>query len=264
LPLLDFLKLPEAKKIKDLDAPSATIKHGEIIKRKDFLKKVYADFYREFRYVAMARGTVVELGSGSGFVKEIYPNIITSDVMPLPNTDMTFSALKMPFDNDAVDAFVMVDVLHHLVDIEKFFREAERTLVKGGRIVMVEPAETLLGIFIYMFVHHEKSSSYSTWKLYDRSGNVLKDGAKPLSCSNPGAPYHIFVLESEYFRKKFPQLRIRSVRFHTPFAYILSGGLSMRQLAPNFTYYFVRFIEWLLSPLNKYLGMFMTVELEKK
>ncbi|MBU0662745.1 MAG: class I SAM-dependent methyltransferase [Candidatus Diapherotrites archaeon] len=260
---LDFLRMNEAKNIKDLDAPEATAVHARILMKKKFLRNIYRKFYHEFDRVSNS-GLVVELGSGGGFIKEVHPDFLTSDIMALPNTDLTFSALDMPFEKNTVSALVMVDALHHFVDADKFFHEANRVLKKGGKIIMVEPAQTLLGLFIYMFIHHEKTSSYHTWKLLDDKGEVVKDGLKPLSCSNPSAPTSIFFTEREFFEKQFPKLRIKSIRLHTPFAYILSGGLSMKQLAPDFTYGFVSFFEWLASPLNKYLAMFMTVELEKK
>ena len=76
-------------------------------------------------------------------------------------------------------------------------------------------------------------------------------------------PYIIFQRDIQQFRKEFPDLKIRSIRFHTPFKYLISGGLSFRQLLPPLTYPLVDFLEWLLTPLNRYLGMFMTIELEK-
>ena len=56
---------------------------------------------------------------------------------------------------------------------------------------------------------------------------------------------------------------LKNILKHTPLLYLLSGGVSLRQLLPSFTYGAVRLLEALLKPLNPYGGMFMTVEIEK-
>ncbi len=44
---------------------------------------------------------------------------------------------------------------------------------------------------------------------------------------------------------------------------VLSGGLTLCQLVPSFSYTLIKAIEYTLSPLNDWLGMFQTIELEK-
>ncbi len=107
---IDWLKLPETMGIEDLDDPATTLLHAEIIQKKPFLKKLYIDFYRQFeKAVSDSKNKVlVELGSGGGFIKEVINNVITSDVLELPNVDKVFSALDMPFEEASVDAFFYV------------------------------------------------------------------------------------------------------------------------------------------------------------
>ena len=62
----------------------------------------------------------------------------------------------MPFENTSVDVFFMFDVLHHIGEPRKFFAEADRCLAPAGRIVMIEPANNLLGMFMTVII--EKSS----------------------------------------------------------------------------------------------------------
>jgi SAM-dependent methyltransferase len=83
------------------------------------------------------------------FLKEIYPSVITSDIMPLSVCDMQFSAHEMPFENNSLKAIFMLNVLHHIPDNEQFLQEAQRTLQKGGFIYMIEPANTFFSRFIY-------------------------------------------------------------------------------------------------------------------
>jgi hypothetical protein len=76
-------------------------------------------------------------------------------------------------------------------------------------------------------------------------------------------PWIIFERDIHSFKSEFPEFRICSLRKHTPFRYLVSGGLSVKQLLPSWSYKSVSFIEWLLSPLSMYLGLFETIELEK-
>ena len=254
--MIQWLKLPEVKGIEDLDDPAVTLLHGRIIQRKVFLKRTYIDFYQQFaKTVPDSEGKVlVELGSGGGFIKEVISNVITSDILELPNVDKVFSAVEMPFERDGVDAFFMIDVLHHIADPRAFFAEALRCLKVGGKIVMIEPANTLFSRFIYKSFHHEAFDTQSCWELG-------KGG--PVSHGNGALPWIIFSRDRKIFEEEFPCLRIVRMHNHTPLRYLLSGGLTLRQLLPSFTYPAAKAMECALSPLKNILGMFQTIEIEK-
>jgi len=254
--IIQWLKLPEARDIEDLDDPAVTLLHGQIIQRKPFLKKTYIDFYQQFaKAVPDPQGkTLVELGSGGGFIKDVIGSAITSDILELPNVDKVFSAVEMPFEQESVDAFFMIDVLHHIADPRAFFTEAMRCLKVAGKIVMIEPANTLFSRFIYKNFHHEAFDTKSNWELG-------KGG--PLSHGNGALPWIIFSRDRNVFSEEFPSFRIVRMHNHTPLRYLLSGGLTLRQLLPSFAYPAVKAIECVLSPLKNILGMFQTIEIEK-
>ena len=46
---MKIFRLPEAEKITDLNNPSTIEVHKNIIKNKMFLKRIYIDFYNEFK-----------------------------------------------------------------------------------------------------------------------------------------------------------------------------------------------------------------------
>jgi SAM-dependent methyltransferase len=254
--VIEWLKLPGTSCIKDLDDPATTLLHAEIVRKKPFLRKVYIDFYKQFQKLVSdpEKKVLVELGSGGGFIKEVIPNMITSDILELPNVDRVFSALSMPFGQASVDAFFMIDVFHHITDPRAFFKEALRCLKVGGIVVMIEPANTLWSRFIYKNFHHELFDTQAKWGL-EESG--------PLSHGNGALPWIIFSRDRKIFESEFLSLRIVSMRNHTPLRYLLSGGLTLRQLAPSFSYPLIKAIEYVLFPANNWLGMFHTVELEK-
>ncbi len=270
---IEWLKLPETMGIEDLDDPATTLLHAEIIQKKPFLKKLYVDFYKQFKKAVpdSKNKVLVELGSGGGFIKEVISNVITSDVLELPNVDKVFSALDMPFEQASVDAFFMFNVLHHIADPRAFFREALRCLKVCGRIVMIEPANTLWSSFIYKNFHHEAFDTQAPeWccrgqakrELGPRKAGSLQESG-PLSGGNGAVAWIIFWRDRKIFESEFPSLRIVRIRNHTPLRYLLSGGLTLRQLVPSFSYPAVKAIEYTLPPINDLLGMFQTIELEK-
>jgi len=254
--IIEWLRLPQCKSIENLDDPATTLLHRQIIREKKFLRRLYVDFYRQLKSGIKEPESkiLVELGSGGGFIKEVIPNAITSDVLELPNVDMVFSAEKMPFEGASVDGFLMFDVLHHLAEPRAFFTEACRCLKNGGKIVMIEPANTLWSRFIFRNFHHESFEPDSGWEL-ERGG--------PVSQGNGALPWIIFCRDRKLFEREFPQLKIESIRCHTPLRYLLSGGLTLRQLVPSFTYPAVKAIEYTFSPLNNLVGMFQTIEIVK-
>lgn len=238
----------------DLDDPKILKEHRQLIRNKKILNKIYLDFYHQFKEISFPKGLIVEIGSGAGFIKKVMPLVITSDVIGTAGIDKIFSAEKIPFPTKSVAAFLMVDVLHHLKDVKKALKEMDRCLKVGGKIVMIEPFASLWGGLIYKYFHHEDFNPSSSWR-------VTYKGR--LSSSNTALPWIIFVRDRKKFIKKFPHLKIIRVSPHTPFSYLLSGGLSKPQLIPTFFYPFFHFLESLLSPFNHQIGMFVTIELEK-
>jgi len=255
--LIKLLKLPEIRKIDNIDDTSTTLLHAKIIQSKSFLKKLYIDFYNQFKSALsedIKDKIFVELGSGGGFIKEVIPNVITSDVMVLPNVDKHFSALNMPFENNTVDAFFMIDVFHHINDASSFLKELNRCLKIGGKVVMIEPANTLWGRFIWKNFHHEP---------FELSGNWSFNETGPLSSANGALPWIVFLRDRERLEREFSSLKMESIRIHTPLRYLISGGVSIRQLLPSSFYDIVKGLEKVLEPFNEYLAMFMTVSLKK-
>lgn len=240
----------------DLDDPKATLAHRDLILQKPFLKRLYNDWYDVFINKAkeIKTGKHLEIGSGGGFLKEVFPEVITSDILALPNVDMVFSAEVMPFKENELASIVMLNVFHHIPKPYLFLQEAQRTLVKGGKIIMTEPANSALGRFIYKRFHHEP---------FEENGPREIKAGNPLSNSNQALPHIYFERDLELFIKEFPLLKINSIKYHSPFSYIISGGVSRSAMLPYFMYNFVKGIEWLFSPLSKQLGLFCTIEVEK-
>ena len=64
---------------------------------------------------------IVEIGSGAGFIKKIIPNTVTSEIISLEGIDMQLDATNLNFDNNSLDAILLLNVFHHISEPEKFF-----------------------------------------------------------------------------------------------------------------------------------------------
>lgn len=255
--MLDFLRLKGP--LDTDDSVERTKIHHDIIRQKPFLKALYRDIYRSFSSLIDNNSQnmkIVEIGSGSGFIKEIIPSAITSDVMNLPYLDMQLSIMEMPFEDNSIDAFLMYNVFHHLSDAHAALTEMTRCLKQNGQIILIEPSNTLWGKFVSKYLHYEP---------YDENGDWEFKGDDPLKNANTALPYIVFIRDRDRFVREFPRLTIENIKFHNCFIYLISGGLSYRQFMPSFTYPFFRFIEQLLaySGLSNYLGTLQTVVLRK-
>lgn len=251
--------LPEAKGV-DLDSPQALDVHRRIIQQKPFLKQVYRDHYRVFIKTAEELrnrpGKLVELGSGGGFLKEVLPDVITSDVCAGPGIDCVIRGDQMPFDTASVKALFLLNVLHHIPKPELLFQEARRCLVHSGRIVMIEPYNSWLGRILYKKFHHEPfDETVQSWDL-PTSGRM--------TASNQAIPWIIFFRDRDRFQQRFPELQIRETTPHTALGYVLSGGMSFRAFVPRWSYPLTRRVDQALSVFQSCFPTLFTIVLERK
>jgi SAM-dependent methyltransferase len=241
----------------DIDSPERTAAHAAAIRTKPFLKKIYRENYEFFKRLVdgIPEGIILELGSGGGFLKDVIPAAITSDVIKINNVDLFLSAEKLPFPDQSVGAILMIDVFHHLQNPSLFLDEARRCLSVGGKIVLIEPANTLWGRFIYQNFHHEPFiPEQADWQL---------PAGGPMSMANGALPWIVFCRDRALFEKRYPNLAIANVEPICPLRYLASGGVSRGQLAPSFTYPLFQFAEFMMSPVMTLVGMFMRIEIRK-
>ena len=183
--------------IDEIDSPETIGKHRAIILKKPFLKKVYLDFYGRIIKGLPAnveQGKIVELGSGAGFLKEVLPHVTTSDVVAAQGIDQVFQAEHMPFADQSIDAFVMLNCFHHFQDAEQSLLEINRCLKTGGKVVMVEPANTWLRRMIDHMFHREPFDTKAGWTLHIQGR---------LSGANGALPWIVFIRDRTKFEEKF-------------------------------------------------------------
>jgi hypothetical protein len=63
------------------------------------------------------------------------------------------------------------------------------------------------------------------------------------------------------FQEKFPNLKIETIQYRNPLLYLVSGGVSYRQLLPDFMFSIMNNIDSILPKLSKQLSMFQLIKI---
>ena len=241
----------------DIDDPRTSELRRQIIQGKKFLRKIYEEWYSAIAAsLPLTEGPVLELGSGGGFIKEVFPRLIASDCFFSPRLDLVMDGQQLPFKEKSLRAIVMTNVFHHLPRPREFLRESIRCLHSGGVIVMIEPWVTPWSTFIYKRFHSEPFEQESLNWEFNPSG--------PLSGANGANPWIIFERDREKFCGEFRELEIISIRPMMPFRYLVSGGVSLRSFMPGLTYAFWRLIEQAIHPWVNRMAMFAQIILQRR
>ena len=120
----------------DFDSVESSEFAQKVLREKKCLRDIYVEMYQEMmgvknRYLIVG-GKTVEIGSGGGFIKDIFPEVVTSDVKAIRGVDMVFSADKLPFADNSVSAIFAVHVIHHIPDITRFCAKQSAFLCLGA------------------------------------------------------------------------------------------------------------------------------------
>lgn len=224
-----------------LDDPRTTLERRRILREKESLRRIYTEWYDGIvERLPGGPGSVLELGSGAGFLAERVPGIVTSEVVPLPGVRAVLDARRLPVASASLRAIVMTDVLHHVPDVRAFFAEAIRVLRPGGVVAMVEPWRSRWSSLVYRYLHHEPfEPGRASWEFPSRG---------PLADANGALPWIVFERDREVFEREYPALRLASIEPLLPFRYLLSGGVSTRALLPSPLFPVVAALERRLLP----------------
>jgi len=242
----------------DIDSPQMTIRRSKIIEQKAFLKCFYEKCYRQIaeRLPTSIKGPVLEIGSGAGFLKKTVGGLITSEILHIPNVDVICDCQTLPFKSSSLRAIVMMDVFHHIPDVNSFLSTAACCVKPGGTIIMIEPWNTRWSRFVYRYLHHEPFDQYAVdW-------NLPSDG--PLSQANSALPWMVFDRDLAAFEKRFPDWQLKTIDLHSPVSYLLSGGISYRISLPGSLFKTCSRLEELLKPWFNYWAMFATITLVRR
>lgn len=150
-------------------------------KNLDYLLKKRFNWMK--KYISKKR-TVIELGSGNGFIKKyLGKKIITSDLKTHQNIDYKFDMnnLKLPKKlKKKVNVFILNHSLHHCKDPLKLIRIMKDNLKKNGFILINEPEISFVFKFFLKIFNHErwdldvsKSNQKNFWLQNNATGRIL-------------------------------------------------------------------------------------------
>jgi SAM-dependent methyltransferase len=230
----------------------------EIIQAKPFLNRLYREIYDRYRECLSRcpkEGIAIELGSGGGFAKEVLPELTTTDILAYEKVDRVVDATQMPFEDESLRAIFLLNVFHHIPNVEKFLEESSRCLKTGGRVLIEDEYPGIIAKPILKYAHHEPFDE----KTWDWSFKTTG----PLSGANGALAWIVFERDRARFKEKFPALRVVRFARHSPLKYWLSGGLKSWTLVPGFLYPLMVWVDRALIKLSPKLASFVTIELEK-
>ena len=240
-------------------APAALQNYHAVWEHKPVLRTIYADFYDRIARACVPGAATIEIGGGIGNFKQSRGGVIATDIQFAPWLDAVVDAQYLPFGPCSVDNIVMIDVLHHLEFPVVFFREAQRVLRLGGRVIMVEPAITWGSTLFYRLMHHEPVRM---------SANILGDGRPNPSRdpydANQAIPTLLATRERERFHRLFPHLRIVQVDWFAIVVYALSGGFkSWSLISERFARRLLKFERSVEPLIGRSSGFRMMLTIEK-
>jgi SAM-dependent methyltransferase len=249
----DFLIHP---KIKNLDVNSSRIVEisREIIHSKRMFKEViselYAKCYNLDKKYFSQQGSKLEIGAGVSFIKDLYPEVITSDIKSTSHLDMEVDALNMSFDDESLGAIYGLNCFHHLPNPDMFFNELKRVLVKKGGCVIIDPYHGPLASFLYKRLFSDETFDKKQTNWEDPNNEIMKGANQALS-------YIVFKRDAHILEQNY-QLDV------APWFNLISGGLNFKALLPNFMIPVLKFIEFILTPINHLFALHQVIVIRKK
>jgi SAM-dependent methyltransferase len=218
----------------------------KIYQNKNLIKIIYEDYYKIIKkYIYKKnRFEILELGSGGGNIKEIIRGCITSDQFKNNKVDRLENIYKINFKKKTLSNIILIDVFHHLRFPSLALKEINRVLVKGGRLIMLEPAMGLIPRIIYKIFHYEPNG----FNLKINWNTIPKK--IPMSNQYFAAqslPWRAFFLKEYNLNDKY---KIKLVKPFSDFALLLSGGYSYNAFYPTFFYSLIKLIDRILTTMS--------------
>jgi hypothetical protein len=246
----------------DIDSTERLVRHRTVLEKKPMLQAVFSEWHRCFleldeKYFTEARGIRVELGAGVTPIRDTFPEVLATDLVPAPHLDKVLDAGCLDLPEASVRALYGQNCFHHFPNVERFFVEAIRVLVPSGGIILIEPYYGLLAKIVFRRLF---TSEFFDMQIPDWIAPV--EG--PMTGANQALSYIVFERDREVLHAKFPEL---SVVYTAPLRnylrYFTSGALNFRQLLPTALVPLLKLIEKALGPLDRYLALHYVIVLRR-
>src|ERR1700730_13248733 len=229
-------------------------------RERPLLRSVYGHFYGLIRgALTPLPGSIVELGSGIGAAKEFIPACITTDIFPNPWLDQQENAYALTFADSHVLAVILLYVFHHLIYPGTALDEFHRVLCVNGRVIILEPAMSLLGKLIYGLFHHDPLGLLKSISWFAPDGVDPKETGYYAAQANASK-----VFLGNQFKGALSSWDIPIMESIPDIAYAASGGFSKPQFYPSALLPVIRAFEKILALWPNLFATRLLVVLEKK
>ena len=224
---MSFLHEPRLQSIA-VGSPEFFRIQNELIAERPALRHCYDVWYRTLLDDPAVRNAppdarFLELGSGGSRLKEFDARIITSDVAP-GIAELVVDARQLPFPDASLHGIFLTHVFHHIPDVSRFLREAERVLVPGGVIGMIEVAATPFARFFFKHFHPEPFVPGLDWT-FEQNDSMMD--------SNQALSWIVFERDLARFQREHPGLVLEEKHWLPWLPYLLSGGVTRRDVLPQ-------------------------------
>ena len=232
------------------------IERRKIWDSKPHIRLVYERWIERIRPFII-NGCHIEIGSGSGLLRNLLPDVFLSDVTPLLWNDLAADCMNLPFKTGMVDCVFVFDMLHHAPDPHHFLEEAGRVLKPGGRVLLIEPYITPLSKIGYSLMHHE-DVYFEDYHVRGEDGNVRNPWQ-----GNLALPNLVFDRDFERWPNLHPTLNICHFERFGLLDFQLAAGFKPYAFVP---YWLMKRVvvldDWLLWAM-KFIAFRIFIVLEK-
>jgi SAM-dependent methyltransferase len=239
-------------------------RHRQVWQQKPALRRLYQEeFFSPLLRYRRPSGPTVEIGAGPGFLREMAPEIVATDIVFCPWLNAVVDAQCLPFKSGSVANLIGLDALHHMEKPLELLSEALRVLQPGGRCIFVEPWITPFSYLVYRYLHQEDCDL----RARPLEGTAVANGADKDPFDGNGAiPYLLFASRHlSATRKALPGFDVTKVELFSLFGYMLTGGFKPFNLLPLSLYPAVMALEhWTLPLWRNIAALRAVIVLEKR
>ena len=171
--------------------------------------------------------TGIEVGSGAGFSKDFIKNknFKLTDIGEDDHLDFTnIDAQSTSFESESFDYVIASNMIHHIPFPIKFFKEMNRIIKKGGKLIIFESYCSLVFQLATIIMKHEGFDF--TLDVWDEKNP--KSDEKNAWHGNIAVPHLIFDDKAKFEKNLGKYFKIEYEKLTECFIFLNSGGVTSK------------------------------------